>query len=64
MDEIKEWVAQMVRVRVTGQGSIPTQPGSVLAFEWSDVTPLITTLRVKTRGQGIRHFTVKVSENW
>lgn len=66
LDPIKEMIAQAVQHHlVTGpnQPPIPPKPNNVESVEGTPISQLETTIRVKTYDEGVRYFTVRVSEN-
>lgn len=66
MDDIKRMVAQAVQHHALPKETappLPAKPPGVLEVEATRVSDLVTQVRVKTFGHGVRYFTIKVSEN-
>ena len=66
LDPVKAMIAQAVQHHlVTGpqQPPIPSKPENVDDVEGHAISPTETMIRVKTSNQGIRYFTIKVSES-
>jgi hypothetical protein len=68
LDPVKAMIAQAVQHHLVsgesnGQPPMPPQPDNVKSAEGHAVSPTETVVRVVTTNQGVRYFTVKVSEN-
>jgi hypothetical protein len=68
LDPVKAMIAQAVQHHLVsgksnGQPPMPPKPDNVESAEGQVISPTETRVRVVTYNQGIRYFTVKVSEN-
>lgn len=66
VDPVKAMIAQSVQhhlVSGKNQPAMPDKPDNVISAEGMPISATETTIRVVTENQGVRYFTVKVSEN-
>lgn len=63
-DEVKDWIAAetAAAAKFFERRGIPSQDGSPHEVTVHEVSKLVTQVRVKTQHQGVRYFTIKVSE--